>query len=76
MTNFSVKPPKEWLDGLCAYAIKKYGFDEQTAKEYRDDGEWGDYFADGYTPEEALDEDASYWTEDDVGDDYKGADFD
>ena len=57
----------EWSAGLDAYHEKLRtsegieGYGPGSLVEQTGWNAWAGYFSDGYTPEEALDEDRSYW---------------
>ena len=53
--------PVEWLDELERYVIENLGFSEDLAKKYREEGAWEDYYADDFSPVEAVEEDRDYW---------------
>lgn len=54
--------PQHWLDEFYSELIK-VGMDADMARQYTDGGCWEDYYSEGYSPREALEEDMSYWSD-------------
>ena len=62
-----IDPPAEWLAAFEAVCIKA-GMTPEQAKSYTNGGGWGDHYAEGMTPEQALEEDQQYWESDEPED--------
>jgi hypothetical protein len=49
----------KWIDELRDLAVKEYGFKEDYCVDDFDCDAWQEYYAEGYSPRDALEEDLS-----------------